>query len=89
MKLSIKVAPGSSRDGITGWLGETLKIRVKAPAERGRANRAIEQLLAEALGAPKSSVQIIGGETMTRKTVEIRGMSESEVYGKLPPIVQD
>ncbi|MGH2901193.1 MAG: DUF167 domain-containing protein, partial [Solirubrobacteraceae bacterium] len=49
-RLSIKVVPGSSRDDVAGWLGETLKVRVSAPAERGRANAAAETLLADALG---------------------------------------
>ncbi len=37
-RLLIKVVPASSRDCIAGWLGETLKVRVRAPAECGKAN---------------------------------------------------
>ena len=52
IKLPIKVVPASSRDCIAGWLGDTLKVRVGAPAERGKANAAAERLVAEALGIP-------------------------------------
>lgn len=78
--LPIKVVPSSSRDGIAGWLGETLKIRVSAPAERGRANKAVERILSKALGAP---VRIVAGQTSARKTVEIAGLSEADVRRRL------
>jgi len=28
-RLSLKVVPGSSRDDIVGWLGDSLKVKVK------------------------------------------------------------
>ena len=78
--LPIKVVPSSSRDGIAGWLGEALKIRVSAPAERGRANKAVERILSKALGAP---VRIVAGQTSARKTVEIAGLSEADARRRL------
>ena len=82
-RLPVKVVPGSSRDAIAGWLGETLKVRVSAPAERGKANAAVEAILAEALGVSKNSARVIRGKTSSRKIVEIVGRSESEVRGRL------
>ena len=83
IKLAIKVVPASSRSCIAGWLGETLKVRVTAPAERGKANAAVEVTIAEALGVPKKSARVIAGKTSPRKVVEIVGLSESEVYRRL------
>lgn len=83
MKLSIKVVPGSSRDGIAGWLGESLKVRVTVPAERGKANMAVEKTVAEALGVSNQSARIVTGKTSTRKVIEITGLPESEVYRRL------
>lgn len=79
----IKVVPGSSRDGIAGWLGETLKIRVRAPAERGKANAAVEEIVAEVLGVPKGRARIVAGRTTARKVVEISGLSEAEIHHRL------
>jgi hypothetical protein len=84
--LPIKVVPGSSRDGIAGWLGPTLKIRVRAAAERGRANAAVEKLLAKALGVPKECARIVAGQASARKIVEISGLSESEVHDRLSKV---
>ncbi|HEX2228276.1 MAG TPA: DUF167 domain-containing protein, partial [Candidatus Binatia bacterium] len=70
--------PGSSRDSIAGWLGDTLKITVTAPAEGGKANAAVEKILANALGVPRCA-RIVRGKTSPRKVVEISGLSESEI----------
>ena len=83
IKLSVKVVPGASRDGIAGWLGETLKVRVTAPAERGRANAAVEELLAGALGVPKDCVRIVAGAASARKVILISRLSEAEVRHRL------
>jgi uncharacterized protein len=78
------VVPGSSRDCIAGWLGDTLKIRVSAPPERGRANEAVEQLLADALAAPRECVRIVAGDAASRKVVEILGLTDAEITARLP-----
>jgi uncharacterized protein (TIGR00251 family) len=83
VKLQVKVVPGSSRDGIAGWLGETLKVRVTAPAERGKANAAVEALIAEALGIAKDCARVVAGHASPRKVVEIDGLSEAEVRRRL------
>lgn len=82
-RLSVKVIPGSSRSMIAGWLGNTLKVKVAAPPERGKANAAVVALLAKELGASASSVKIVSGTTSPRKVVEIVGPSEMEIRRKL------
>jgi uncharacterized protein (TIGR00251 family) len=83
VRLRVKVVPGSSRDCITGWLGESLKVRVSAPAEGGKANAAVEKIVAEALGVATECARIVAGTTSPRKTVEITGLSEADVERRL------
>lgn len=83
MKLSVKVVPSSSRNSIAGWLGDTLKVRVHALAERGEANAAVVQVVATALGQAKENISISSGKTTARKVVEIIGLTESELKEKL------
>jgi uncharacterized protein YggU (UPF0235/DUF167 family) len=87
-RLPVKVVPGASRDGIAGWLGDALKVRVTAAAERGRANAAVEALVARALGVPAASVRVVGGATSARKTLEIDGLTEAEVRRRLDTILR-
>jgi uncharacterized protein (TIGR00251 family) len=84
-ELEVKVVPGASRSGIVGWLGEALKIRVTAPPERGKANAAVAEILAGALGIARRNVRVTRGKTSPRKIVEIDGLSADEVRARLAP----
>jgi uncharacterized protein YggU (UPF0235/DUF167 family) len=83
IRLQVKVVPGSSRACIAGWLGETLRVRVTAPPERGKANAAVEALLASALELAPDAVRIVAGHGSARKIVELEGLSEAELRGRL------
>jgi len=71
--LAIKVVPGASRTEVAGLLGNRLKVRVAAPAEGGRANRAVIELLQRWLGV--QTVEIVGGISSREKTVRVSGLS--------------
>jgi uncharacterized protein (TIGR00251 family) len=71
IELRIKVVPGASRSEVTGVLGDRLKVRVAAPAEGGKANRAVVDLLRKWLGTRE--VEIVGGFSSAEKTVRVRG----------------
>jgi uncharacterized protein YggU (UPF0235/DUF167 family) len=72
-RIQLKVVPKASADRIVGWIGERLKIQVRAAPERGKANAAVRELLAKALGLGRSSLRITAGETSALKTVEVDG----------------
>lgn len=84
VQVLIKVSAGASRNAITGWLGDRLKISVNAPPEKGRANKAVERLIAKSMGVPGRDVSIVTGLTSTDKTVEIRHLGEERVFARLP-----
>lgn len=81
--LDIKVVPNASRDGIAGWLGDHLKVRVQAPPEAGRANTRVMELLASELGVPESAITLVRGGSSQRKTVEIRGLTMQELRSRI------
>lgn len=83
VEITVKVVPGASRDGIVGPLGDALKLRVAAPPERGRANAAVEALLANKLGVTGADVTVIKGPTSPRKTVLVRRLSIEQVSNML------
>lgn len=83
VKLALKVVPGSSKDEISGWLGDSLKIRVRAPAESGKANAAVTAMLASRLGLHKHAVTIISGMASVRKIIKIDDLTKAEVKEKL------
>lgn len=75
--------PGASASVIAGWLEDTLKVRVAAPPEKGKANKAVESLMAESLELPRSAVNVISGKTSPNKTIEIQGITPMQARNKL------
>ncbi len=81
--ISVKVVPGGSRDKIAGALGDCLKVATSAPAEKGRANKAVAEILADALGVDKRDVEIISGRTGPRKEFRLNKISARAVRRRL------
>jgi uncharacterized protein len=79
LTLLIKAVPGARRSQIVGMLGDRLKVRIAAPPEGGKANKAICELLAAALGVKPRQVEVIAGHTSAEKTVRIEGADPAAV----------
>ena len=78
ISIALRVTPRGGRDGIDGieQLSDgrsVLKLRVRAIADGGEANRAVLALLAKSLGVPKASVSLLSGATSRLKQVAIEG----------------
>jgi len=78
ISVALRVTPRGGSDVIDGV--ETLangravvKVRVRAIAEGGEANRAVTELLAKSLGVSKASVRILSGVTSRLKQVAVDG----------------
>ena len=72
MELRVKVIPKSSRNEILGPMADgTLKVRIAAAPEKGRANAELCAFLARHYGVPRSAVTILSGQTSPRKLVRI------------------
>lgn len=78
VSIALRVTPRGGRDGVDGieQLSDgrsVLKVRVRAVADGGEANRAVLVLLAKSLGIPKASVSLLSGATSRLKQVAIAG----------------
>jgi uncharacterized protein YggU (UPF0235/DUF167 family) len=78
ISVAVRVTPRGGRDEIDGLEtlanGRTvLKVRVRAIAEGGEANRAATELLAAALGVPKRNVKVLSGATSRLKQIAVDG----------------
>jgi len=65
--LYINARPASSRNKIVGIHDDTLKVKVKAPAVEGAANKELVKFLAKCFKVPKSEIRFVSGETSKRK----------------------
>jgi uncharacterized protein YggU (UPF0235/DUF167 family) len=82
-RVRIHFSPGARRGEVAGRHGDGWKVRVGARPERGRANAALEELLAEVLGVPPACVRIVAGRTSRGKVVEVEGLDSLELDGRL------
>ncbi|MFA6047174.1 MAG: DUF167 domain-containing protein [Phycisphaerales bacterium] len=82
-RIDLKVVPGSRASKVVGALGERLKVKVAAPPEDGKANRALCELLAAALGVPERAVSIVAGASNPEKTARVEGLSAARAREKL------
>jgi uncharacterized protein (TIGR00251 family) len=81
--LKVRVSPGARRDEIAGWLGDTLRVRVRAAPEKGLANEAVCALIAAALGVPASTVTVERGHASRDKVLLVEGVTAEEMMSRL------
>jgi len=76
--LKVKVEPRSSRKGVSGLVGDVLKVKVHAPPTGGAANEELIEILSEEFGVKKTAIKIIRGQSSRDKIVEIEGIEGIE-----------
>lgn len=87
VSFEIAVQPRASRAAIEGAHGDALKVRLTAPPVDGAANKQCVELLAKALGVPKSKVMIVSGAGSRRKRVRILHDDLSAIEGGLAALI--
>ncbi|OHB41092.1 MAG: YggU family protein [Planctomycetes bacterium GWC2_39_26] len=83
--LSIRTQPHASRNRIIGEYGGRLKLTVTAAPEKGKANKAVIELLANTFHISESSIHIISGESSRDKRIMIEGLTQETLKSLLNP----
>lgn len=86
--LPVRAQPGARRAGVLGEQGGMLKIAVTAPAEDGRANRALLETLREALHLKRSQVELVSGASGREKKFLVRGLTKAELTARLAALLE-
>ena len=72
LRIAVKVIPKSSRNEIVEQQADgTLRIKIAAAPEKGRANAELCDFLAQEFGVARSKVEVVAGHTSQRKQVMI------------------
>lgn len=77
--LAVRAQPGAKKNAVLGERAGALRIAVSAVPERGKANEAIQAVLADALGIRASRVSLLSGETSREKRFLIVDLSPEEL----------
>lgn len=71
MRISIKVKPNSKEEKIEQLGNNQFIVKVKAPAQEGKANKALIKLLSKYFDIPKSMIIISKGHQCGNKIIDI------------------
>ncbi len=73
--LTVRVVPGARRSEVAAGSGDTLRIRVAAPAHDGKANAELQRFVAKLFGVKRSAVTVVRGERSRDKVLHVAGVS--------------
>lgn len=86
--LYLAAQPGAKKPG---WAGETgdgyLRLRLKARAERGKANQELVDILVRELGVSRSSIKILSGEHARKKRILIADVDIDQILRQLQGLI--
>ena len=81
--LPVRAQPGARRNKICGIQAGALKVCVTQAPEKGKANKAVVEVLAKALGLKKSQFELIAGETSHQKRFLVRGITAADLAARI------
>jgi hypothetical protein len=83
--LPVRAQPGARCNEIRGEQDGMLKVSVTQSPEKGKANKALIEVLAKALALKKSQMELLSGETSHHKRFLVRGVSPDELRKRIEP----
>ena len=83
VRLELRVMPRAPRNTIDGVRDGRVVVRVTAPPVDDAANRAVVELLADALDLPRAAIRLVAGAASRNKTVEIAGAALDDIRRRL------
>jgi uncharacterized protein len=86
--LPVRAQPGARKQAVLGEQNGALKLAVTAPADDGRANKALVELLREVLQVRRSQVDLLQGAKSRDKRFLIRGMTRTDLDARLAALLQ-
>ncbi|NGX41112.1 MAG: hypothetical protein KR126chlam4_00948 [Candidatus Anoxychlamydiales bacterium] len=78
MIIKVKIIPKSKVNQIISFEEDTLKIRIKASPEKGKANKELIRFIAKSLSIAQNRISIVSGHTSRLKKLQIGGISKKD-----------
>lgn len=83
VSLPVQAQPGARRNAVVGVRDGRLRVAVTQAPEKGKANEALVEVLAEVLDLKKSQIALVSGETSRQKQFLITGLSLAELSQRI------
>jgi uncharacterized protein (TIGR00251 family) len=79
----VRVVPNANSNEVVGVYGDSIKIKVQAPAMDGKANEALLDYVAKKLVVPRGDVFLVTGEKSREKSISVSHLASKEVKRRL------
>lgn len=79
----IHVVPNAKIDKVLGEHGGAIKIKLRTPAVKGKANAALVTFLPERLKVPARAIVLVRGQKSRNNLIRIDNLSEEELRQRL------
>ena len=76
--IKLKISPNASKNEIIK-IDEMVKVKVTAQPIENKANKALIEFLSKNFKVPKSSIEIVKGETSKEKTILFKNISSDKM----------
>lgn len=82
--MAIRVTPRARKNEVAEILSDgTVRIRLAAPPVEGKANEALLEFLSDVLGVPRSSIEIVAGQTGRDKLISVLDLDAATVQQRI------
>lgn len=78
LTVSLKISPNASKNEIIKT-EDGVKVKITAPPVDGKANKSLIEFLSKTFKIPKSSIEILRGETSKEKTLLIKITDDDKI----------
>lgn len=86
--LPVRAQPGAKKNALTGEHSGQLKVSVTQAPEKGKANAAIIEVLADALDLKRSQIALLSGETSSQKKFLVTGIAIEELQSRIAATIR-
>jgi uncharacterized protein (TIGR00251 family) len=86
--LPVRAQPGARKNEVRGIQEGALKLAVTQVAEKGKANKAVIQLLCKSLKLRRSQVSLLAGHTSHGKRFLIREIDAATLQKRIDAVVR-
>ena len=87
--LTVKAQPGARRNGVVGEHAGSLKVAVTQAPEKGKANDAIIEVLADLLELKRNQLRLVSGATSSQKKFLVTGVSLDELQQRIERLLSE
>lgn len=81
--IAVRAHAGTRRNEVCGIHDGALRVHVSVAPEKGKANRAIAEVVADFFGVRRSQVELLSGPASHQKKFRIQGISSASIQERI------